>query len=327
MRSGAAVPGPTLFEDRRGPSLDRISKHDLSKATALVNEILSPTPVLLVDLPQIRRGHKCLVKREDLLPTGSFKIRGASHFLACLSKEPGFNELNIVTATTGNHGLGLAWASQRFGKAITVVVPEGTSALKREELDRLGAKIRVFGQTLDEAIQFTRSEYKYPEYMFVPSFDPRVILGHSTMGVELLKDRNDIDQIYFPIGIGTGISGLAIARQIFSPSVRLIGVVPEACNSWALSFKAGKVVMSNPQKTSATGLRTARPDVDIFEFLQQKIDKIVTVTEEEISGAIRIASACLRNVADGTGVVGLAGLIKDSTTTSPEGLSATFFCS
>lgn len=263
------------------------------------------------------------IKLESNSPTGSFKIRGVVEYIRWMKSQGLNTEQSIVTASTGNHGISLAYVCRTLGLPAPIIfVPFTTPELKLSIIESNGAKIEIGGDTLDESIQLA-SAYAFSKNLsFLPSYHPRIILGHASLGYELFKSLPNVKRIYFPIGVGAGIAGLLIARNLIS-NAEIIGVVPSACGTWIKSIKAGHPIESPPLDSLADGLRTARPNNEIFKFVFANLDGIVSVSEEQISNA-KLQMSQNGIIVDATGSVGLAGILAHESTTSG---SATIACS
>ncbi len=313
-------------KNRRLDWVSALKAHDLSLASDVVSSFFGPTPV--EPLPELGSNAEetFLAKIETKTPTGSFKIRGAAHFLSKqIERNPAFTEL--VTASTGNHGIGLCWVAKKLGKAVTVVVPEGTPTAKTSKLSALGATLKVEGKTLDETIEVARSLSVNTGATFVPAFNPEIILGHSTMGTELFRQRPDLSAVFFPIGVGSGILGLSISRDIFSPHTKIYGVVPEACCAWKDSFEIGSPVSRPIEKTIADGLRTMRPDGGMWDLLHPRLAGVLSVTESEIEQARLFCQNTYSVLPEGAGAVAIAGMMRHARKTlSLRGHVASIIC-
>jgi threonine dehydratase len=292
-------------KERRVGTLDSITRESLEHALDTVRRHFDVTPCRRIGLHGAT-GH-CIVKDEAATPTGSFKARGAINFVS-KAVEMGVEVEEIVAASTGNHGIGLAWAGGLFKKRVSVVLPESAPSWKKEKLEKFGAKVSIFGTNLDEAIRCARERAQHSSRIFVPSFNPQVIVGNASLGVELFRAYRGLKRVFFPIGVGAGIAGLVLAREMLSPETRIVGVVPSNANAWALSSKNGKPTPSIPGATLADGLRTVLPDADMFRFLMPRLEGVVPVSEMEIQHAVRLLTDTFGRCPEPTGAVGLAGV-------------------
>ncbi|SCG47603.1 threonine ammonia-lyase [Micromonospora inositola] len=225
------------------------------------------------------------LKPESLQPVGSFKLRGATHAVARL--DPAARSRGVVTHSSGNHGQALAYAARAAGVACTVVVPQGAPPVKVDRIRALGAEVRLVppARRLAEAERIAADTGA----ALVPPFDdPRIIAGQGTIGLEIVEDLPDVDVLLVPVGGGGLSSGIATAVKALRPSAAVIGVEPLLAADARESLAAGEVVVWDVERTyrtSADGLRTHLSALTLAH-LRDRLDGIVTVTEEEILAAM-----------------------------------------
>jgi threonine dehydratase len=249
------------------------------------------------------------LKLECYQPTGSFKVRGA---LAALSRlDAGEQERGVVTASAGNHGLGVAFAASLCGIRATVVVPEGASPAKVAALRRLPITLLTGGPNYDVAERRAKEIARETDAVFIsPYNDVWVIAGQATIGQEILEDCADLDVALVPIGGGGLISGIGSVLKERLPGVRVIGVQAESSPSMERALKAGRVVEIPVLPTLADGLAAnIEPDSRTFDIAREVVDEIVLVGEEEIAAAIREAFHELHLALEGSAVVAIAALL------------------
>lgn len=245
------------------------------------------------------------LKSENLQPVGSFKLRGATHAVARL--DPAARSRGVVTHSSGNHGQALAYAARAFGVPCTVVVPEGAPRVKVDRMRALGAEVRLVPpvRRLVEAERIVAATGA----ALVPPFDhPRIIAGQGTIGLEIVADLPEVDVVLVPVGGGGLSSGVATAVRALRPSAAVIGVEPELAADARDSLAAGEVVVwgvDRTYRTSADGLRTNLSALT-FAHLRERLDRIVTVSEEEIAAALTRLVRDARLVAEPSGAVALA---------------------
>jgi threonine dehydratase len=246
------------------------------------------------------------VKCEDETPVKSFKGRGALWMLACLQgRAPG---TGVITASTGNHGQGVAFAATRSGVRSVVVVPAGASPLKMDKIRGFGAELRVIGADLAEAAAAARAAAAGEGLVYVEDGeDPELMAGAATVGWEILEDLPETDTIVVPVGGGNLIAGIALAAKRLKPSVRIIGVQSAAAPAVARSFEAGRV-LDVPGATFAGGLATAFPGELAFSVMCELVDDMVLVSEAELYAEIREALASRATLIEGAAAAAFAGL-------------------
>ena len=260
--------------------MDLVSLADIRAAADDIAGTVVRTPLL----PTLWDDELWL-KPESLQPVGSFKLRGATHAVARL--DPAARARGVVTHSSGNHGQALAYAARAAGVPCTVVVPEGAPQVKVDRIRALGAEVRL----VPPARRLAEAERVAAESgaALVPPFDdPRIIAGQGTIGLEIVADLPDVDVVLVPVGGGGLSSGVATAVKALRPSATVIGVEPLLAADARDSLAAGEVVVWDVERTyrtSADGLRTHLSALTLAH-LGERLDGIVTVTEEEIGAAM-----------------------------------------
>lgn len=250
------------------------------------------------------------VKCEDETPVKSFKGRGSLWMLACLQdRAPG---TGVITASTGNHGQGVAFAATRSGVRSVVVVPAGASPLKMDKIRGFGAELRIIGADLAEAAVAAQEAAAGEGLVYVEDGeDPALMAGAATVGWEILEDLPETDTIVVPVGGGNLIAGIALAAKRLKPSVRIIGVQSDAAPAVAKSFAAGRVVDA-PCATFAGGLATTFPGRLAFDVIRALVDDMVLVSEAELYAEIREALASRATLIEGAAAAAFAALRRRS---------------
>lgn len=285
--------------------------HDqLTAAAALVHGAMSPTPQIAWPLLSQRVGAEVWVKHENHTPIGAFKVRGGIVHLDRLRREhPGLP--GIVSATRGNHGQSIGLAAGKLGLKATIVVPEGNSVEKNRAMRALGVELVEAGHDFEASRATAARIGEERGYVMVPPFVPDLMLGVATYALEFLTAARDLDTVYVPIGMGSGICGMIRTRDLLGLKTEIVGVVAEGAPAYALSFAAGKPIATNQAATMADGLACRNPDPAAFEIIAKGAARIVTVSDDEIAHAIRIYYADTHNLAEGAGAAGLAALIQE----------------
>ncbi len=283
---------------------------DLRDAHDLVQRTLRPTPALAWPLLAARLGAEVVVKHENHLPTGAFKVRGGLTYCDALRRrEPAVG--GIVSATRGNHGQSLAFAGRRFGLAVTIVVPLGNSREKNAAMRALGAELIEHGNDFQAArVEAMRLAAARGLHM-VPSFHADLVRGVSTYALELLTERPDLDVLYVPIGQGSGICGCIAARDALGLGTEIVGVQSAGAPSYALSFEAGRVVATAGADTLADGVATRAPDEEAVAVIVRGASRVTLVSDDEIAEAIRACWTDTHNLAEGAGAAALAAATKE----------------
>jgi threonine dehydratase len=253
-------------------------------------------------------GARVSVKFENLQATGSFKERGAANKL--LQLDPEQRSRGVVTASAGNHGLGVAYQSKKLGAPATVVMPKGAPLIKQTNVKNLGANVVLHGETYEEAVAKGREIEHNEKKVYVHGFDDLdIIVGQATLGLEICEEIPDLDAVIVPVGGGGLIAGMGAAVKLLKPNAKIIGVEPRRCASMRAALDAGKPVTIESSPTIADGLAVNCVGNLPFELAKSVIDELVTVTEDEIAHAILVLLEVEKTVVEGAGAAGLAALL------------------
>jgi len=283
---------------------------ELAAATATVRTYVPATPAYAWPLLAERVGATVVVKHENHTPTGSFKARGGLVYVDALCRTDRSLK-GLVTATRGNHGQSVALAASRNGVPVVIVVPEGNSREKNAAMQAFGGELVTGGKDFDESRVVAAQIQNERGYHFVPSFHRDLVKGVATYALELFKSCADLDVVYVPIGMGSGICGLITVRDLLGLKTEIVGVVAENAPAFALSFAAGQPVPTNSARTFADGVACRDPQADPFAVIKTGAARVVTVSEDEIAEAIRIYYTTTHNLTEGAGAAPLAALLKE----------------
>jgi len=285
---------------------------DLEDALALVHRAFPPTPQFAWPLLAARTGAEVWVKHENHTPTGAFKVRGGLVFMERLKREDPACR-GIISATRGNHGQSLAFAGARHGVPVTIVVPLGNSREKNAAMRAQGAELIEHGVDFDAAREEAMRLAQARGLLFAPSFAPDLVKGVATYALELFRAASPLDALYVPIGLGSGICGCIMARDLLGLKTEIIGVQSTGADSYARSVAAGHVVTTPTADTRADGMATRIPDPAALAIIARGAARIVTVTDDEVAAAIRAYWTDTHNLAEGAGAAPLAALLQEST--------------
>jgi threonine dehydratase len=286
------------------------SLEEMRRAHELVLAALRPTPVLNWPLLDRRLGAEVVVKHENHLPTGAFKVRGGLTYVdALLKREP--MRRGLISATRGNHGQSIAFAARRAGLKATILAPQGNSSEKNAAMRALGAELIEFGRDFqaarEEAMRLAESRGLH----MVPSFHRDLALGVATYALELLSESSDLDVLYVPVGQGSGICGCIAARDALNLKTEIVGVQSTEAPAYALSFAAGRIVTTNSADTLADGMATRVPDEEALDVILKGAAQITPVSDDEIAAAVRAYWTDTHNLAEGAGAAALAAATKE----------------
>ncbi len=283
---------------------------EFRRAASLIRGSVDRTPLFSSSTFSQRLGFPIFLKLENLQRTGSFKIRGASHWLARAKAEGMDLSRGVITYSSGNHGQALAYAAQRLGIKAKVVTPEDVSALKLESMRRYGAEIEFCGRTTAQRKEKAEQLAQEGKLALVPPFDdPWIVLGQGTIALEMLEEQPKLASLLIPVGGGGLISGNAIAAKALSQKIQIIGIEPEQADSLARSLEEKKRVSIQPGNTLADGLRSSSPGELNFKIASSCVDQVLRVKEEEILRALQMFLFELKLLVEPSAAVGLAAVL------------------
>lgn len=287
--------------------------------TSSVYDAAVETPLEKMGALSERLGRPVYLKREDLQPVFSFKLRGAYNKLARLSAAE--KARGVICASAGNHAQGLAYSATRMGVRAVIVMPITTPSIKVEAVKRLGGEVVIQGDAFDDARLHALALCARENLVFVhPYDDPDVIAGQGTIGVEILRQRaSDIAAIYVPIGGGGLAAGIAAFAKFLRPDIKVIGVEPREAASMKAAIAAGRPVPLSEVGIFADGVAVKQIGDEPFTLCQRYLDDIVTVSTDEICAAIKDIFDHTRAVAEPAGAVALAGLRKHAPALDAQG--------
>jgi len=250
------------------------------------------------------------VKHENYLPTGAFKVRGGIWYVAYLRKA--YPDIDtVITATRGNHGQSVAFATHRQGIKALVVVPYGNNPDKNRAMKGYGAELIEHGNDFNAAFDYAQNLACERGLHMFPSLHPHLIQGVGTYSLELLHAAPSLETVYVPVGMGSGICGMIAARNALGVNTRIVGVVAANAPTYALSFKEKKPISTDLANTLADGLAVRIPDPQALGYMLNNVDRIITVSEEDILAAIHHYFNDTHNIAEGAGASSLAALLKE----------------
>jgi threonine dehydratase len=283
---------------------------ELEHAASIVRSVVPPTPQYAWPKLATRAGCEVWVKHENHTPAGAFKVRGGLIYIDELVRS-GDARQGVISATRGNHGQSISFAAARAGIPATIYVPFGNSPDQNGSMRSFGATIVEFGVDFDEARVEAARVAAERGLHFVPSFHFALVRGVATYALELFHAVGDLDTVYVPIGMGSGICGVIGVRDLLGLRTEVIGVVAETAPAMALSFAAGRPIATPTAKTFADGIATRDPRADALEVILHGASRIVQVTEDEIADAMRCYFDDTHQVVEGAGAASLAALLKE----------------
>ncbi|MBJ9976466.1 threonine ammonia-lyase, biosynthetic [Pseudomonas sp. S75] len=275
---------------------------------APVYDLAIETPLQLAPALSARLGNQVLLKREDLQPTFSFKIRGAYTRLSRLSQAQ--RERGVITASAGNHAQGVALAAAHLGMLATIVMPTTTPELKIAGVRARGGEVVLHGDSFPHALAHALHLAEQHCQTFVPPFDdPDVIAGQGTVAMEILRQQpGALDAIFVPVGGGGLIAGIAAYVKYLRPQVKVIGVEPHDANCLQAALAAGERVVLPQVGSFADGVAVAQVGAHCFELCRHFVDEVISVSSDELCAAIKDIYDDTRSITEPAGALAVAGI-------------------
>jgi len=265
------------------------------------------TPLLFSEELTRDFGAEIYLKAENLQVTGSYKSRAAFHILNSLSPEQ--KQKGAAISSSGNFAGAFAFMGSLLGIATSIVMMEQTALFKVEKTRRYGGKV-ILCENRFEARWETLDQLESEGTTAINTFEaPEVVVGHGTIGLEILEDNPDIDMILVPISSAGLIAGVALSAKEINPKVKIIGVQPEGCNATHLSFQKGSVQTIEDVDTICDALIATKPGALPFEYVQKYVDDVVLVSEESVKKAVGFLFEKTKLVVEPSGAVGIAALL------------------
>ena len=276
--------------------------------TSRVYDVARATPLDAARRLSARTGHRVYLKREDLQPIFTYKLRGAYNRIAHLSAAEGAR--GVITASAGNHAQGVAYAARHLRLSALIVMPQTTPAIKIDAVRDLGAEVQLAGDTYADAKARCDELAAETGRVFVHAFDdPLVIAGQGTIALEVLgSQQSDVDTIFVPVGGGGLIAGIASYVKAVRPDVRVIGVEPFEADAMHRSLAAGRRVTLDHVGIFADGVAVREVGALPFSLIQGTVDEVVRVTNDEICAAIKEVFDDTRSLMEPAGALAVAGL-------------------
>ena len=282
----------------------------LLSAERLVRRHVDQTPLHHWPLLSRRSGAQVWVKHENHTRIGAFKIRGGLVYMERLkAREP--DVAGVIAATRGNHGQSVALAAGLAGIPATIVVPHGNSAEKNQAMRALGATLIEHGQDFHQALVHARDLAARDGLHMLASFHDDLVCGVASYGLEIFRSHDDIDTVYVPIGLGSGLCGTLRARNALASRAAVVGVVADNAPCYARSFATGAPVTTSHCDTIADGMAVRVPHDAAVREINAGAERIVSTSEDDICTAMRHYFTDTHNVAEGAGAAPLAALLRE----------------
>lgn len=293
-----------------GQNLGQVQISDMNEALARLRRVTPPTPLISMEPLNAKLGRRVYLKAESLLPSGAFKFRGAFNKISWLKENFG-DDVAVVTASSGNHGMATALSARMLGVKATIVVPTITPEIKKDCIRDFGADIVVYGDTYDDSfIEASRiSDEKALCYVHSVS-DVQVLGGQGTISLEIMEQLPETGQIVVAIGGGGLICGIAYAIKSLKPNTKVVGVMPEGSAVYAESRRQGKLAELDHAASIADAVIRRTGEPYLFPLIEKYVDDIVTVGEESIKKAVSLGMFYGKLTLEGSGALPLAALLE-----------------
>jgi len=293
-------------------AVEKLTLEQFEHAQQTLAEVAVRTPLVKSDWLTEYNDSPVYFKCENLQRTGSFKLRGAYNMISKLSHED--RKRGVVAASAGNHAQGVAYAARELGMSATIFMPVGASLPKYQATLDFGAEVILVGDIFDETLEAAQEFTAKFGAIFVPPFDDEdVVIGQGTVGLEILQDLPEVDNILVCLGGGGLAAGVATVAKLMAAKrgkkINIIAIQAEAAAAYPVSLRAGRPVAIKVLPTIADGIAVAKPGKIPFDLISENVDEVITVTEDEMAKAMVIVMEKSKLVVEAGGAVGVAAIL------------------
>jgi threonine dehydratase len=283
----------------------KISFEQFKKSYGVLKDIIEPTPLVYNEWLSLQYNCEIYLKLENMLPIGSFKMRGATYKISQMTAAE--KKQGVLAASAGNHAQGVAWAAQRFKVAATIIMPEGSPLTKIRNTESLGAKVILHGQSIEDCFAYAQELLKKKKMIFIHPFqDELVIAGQGSVAFELMNQIPDMDYVFSSIGGGGLVSGIGQVLKGKKSKAKVIAGQSSGCSAMVDSLQSGKIKQIEKGETFADGIRVKVASPVMFETLKDVVDASYSVDDEKMAWAILQLMEKARVIAEGAGALPLA---------------------
>jgi threonine dehydratase len=283
---------------------------DLETAAAVVYRAMAPTPQQRWPLLEARAGAEVWVKHENQTPVGAFKIRGGLVYFDALTRRGGAIE-GVVAATRGNHGQSIGFAAKLHGIPAAIVVPHGNSTGKNDAMRALGVELIEKGHDFQASLEAAGRIAAERGWHMVPSFDRLLVEGVASYALELFRAAPDLEVLYVPIGLGSGICGAIAARNALGLRTQIVAVVAASAPAYARSLASGRLVSHDAATRIADGMACRTPVPEALDQIRAGTARVVEVSDDQIEEAMRAIYDDTHNVAEGSAAASVAAMLSE----------------
>ena len=277
------------------------------EASEIVRKVTTNTKLIPSGYFSAQSKNKVFLKPENMQVTGAYKIRGAYYKISTMSEAD--REKGLITASAGNHAQGVAYAASQYGVKATIVMPTTTPLIKVNRTRGYGAEVILKGDVYDESCEYALKLAKEEGYTFVHPFDdPTVATGQGTIMMEIFKDLPTVEYVLVPVGGGGLAAGVSTLAKILNPHIKVIGVEPAGAACLSASFARGEVVTLPSVNTIADGTAVQRPGENIFPYLQENLERVITIEDDELIVAFLDMVENHKMIVENSGLLTVAAL-------------------
>lgn len=278
---------------------------DFKDAYSVLSKVIHPTPLIFNEWLSKQYNCEIYLKLENMLPIGSFKMRGATYKISKLTAAE--KKQGVLAASAGNHAQGVAWAAAKFKVNATIIMPEGSPLTKIRNTESLGAKVVLHGASIEDCFAHAEKIMKREKMVFIhPFHDPKVIAGQGTVAFELLEQLPSMDYIFSSIGGGGLVSGIGQVIKGTKSKARVIAGQASGCSAMVDSLNSGKIKTIAKAETFADGIRVKNVQPEMFQSLKSVVESSYSVDDEKLAWAILQLMEKARVIAEGAGALPLA---------------------
>ncbi|MCI9379810.1 MAG: threonine ammonia-lyase [Dorea sp.] len=277
------------------------------QASELVKNITNPTKLVYSEYLSQETGGRIYLKPENMQETGAYKVRGAYYKISMMSEEA--RGKGLITASAGNHAQGVAYAAQKFGCKVVIVMPTVTPLIKVNRTKNYGAEVVLYGDVYDDACEYALKLAEEKGYTFVHPFDDEdIATGQGSIAMEIVQELPTVDYILVPVGGGGLITGVAALAKMLNPKIQVFGVEPSQAASMTAALASGEPVSLDSANTIADGTAVKRVGEKIFPYAKENIDKMLTVEDDELIGAFLDLVENHKMIVENSGLLTVAAL-------------------
>ena len=261
--------------------MEKLTLEKFEEASEIVKKVTNDTKLMYSEYFSNQTGNKVYLKPENMQYTGAYKVRGAYYKISTLTDEE--RSKGLITASAGNHAQGVAYAAKLYGCKATIVMPTSTPLIKVNRTRSYGADVVLYGDVYDEACAKAYELADEKGYTFIHPFDDLdVATGQGSIAMEIFKELPTVDYILVPIGGGGLATGVSTLAKLLNPKIKVIGVEPAGASCMKASLEKGEVVTLPSVSTIADGTAVKTPGSNIFPYIKENIDSIITIEDDEL---------------------------------------------